>query len=72
MGDTFFRKNNLEDKITNSNLPDSVPNETINLEKYYAELGKEMRRDFYDSEFKSSHHKMLYLLIIFSGNYRIL
>ena len=51
MGGTFFRKNNLEDKITDSQLLDSVPNKTLNLKEYYAEIGNELRRDFYDSEF---------------------
>ncbi len=55
MGGTFFRKANLEERlnetVTDVPLTDSVPNETPTLKEIYIEIGKDMRSDFYASDF---------------------
>jgi len=58
VGGTFFGQTDLEDRlnetVTEPSLPESIPlepQEPPTLKEHYIEIGKEIRQDFYDSDF---------------------
>jgi hypothetical protein len=55
MSGTFFRKDNLEDRLNetvmDTQLPNLVSNEAPTLKEFYIEIGKDIHSDFYASAF---------------------